>query len=112
MEDQFERPHDVADHRGDVVVLIYGDRASATANKALGEKIHVHFHPTAQGQPPAQASRAPVRPIPGWPEGVRCPDVRVIPIACAGKVPGLIAAMIRGQIRSHSPDLLPRSAHG
>jgi hypothetical protein len=105
MADQFERPHDVAEHRGDVVVLIYGDRASAEANKALGARLHVHFHPAAQGLPPAQARRAPARPVPGQPAGTRTPDVLAVPVACVGKVPGVVRALIRGQIRSGSPDV-------
>jgi hypothetical protein len=105
MEDQFEKPHDVRDHRGDVVVLIYGDRKSADANKALGELLHVTFHPTAKGLPPAQARKAPVQPLPGLPAGTRSPDVLAIPVACVGKVPMLVRALIRSQIRSGSPDV-------
>jgi hypothetical protein len=105
MEDQFGRAHDVAEHRGDIVVLIYGDRASAAANKALGERAHVAFHPSAQGQPPAQARRAPVRPVPGQPADVRAPDVLAVPVACIGNVPGLVRKIIRGQVRSASPDV-------
>jgi hypothetical protein len=105
MEDQFERPHNVASHRGDVVVLIYGDRKSADANKALGELLHVHFHPSARGQAPAQARQAPVRPIADQPAGTRTPDVLAIPVACVGKVPALVRRMIRGQIKGGSPEV-------
>jgi len=105
MEDQFEKRHDVAEHRGDVVVLIYGDRQSAEANKALGEWLHVHFHPAAKGQPPAKARQAPVVPVPGAPAGARSPDVLAIPVACVGKVPALVRALIRSRIRSGSPDV-------
>jgi hypothetical protein len=105
MEDQFEKAHDVADHRGDVVVLIYGDRASAGANRALGEQLHVYYHPTAKGQPPAQARQAPVSPVPGAPAGARSPDVLAVPVACIGKVPRLVAALIRAHIRSGAPDV-------
>jgi hypothetical protein len=105
MEDQFEKHRDVADHRGDVVVLIYGDRQSAQANKALGERLHVHFHPSAKGQTPARARQAPVVPVPGAPAGARSPDVLAIPVACIGKVPGLVRALIRSRIRSGSPDV-------
>lgn len=102
LKDQFDQPHDVKDHRGDVVVLIYGDKASATANKKLGELIHVTFHPTAKSKPPAEARKAPVMPIPG--AMVRSPDVLAIPIACVGKVPGVVQAAIRWQIRRAAPD--------
>ncbi len=105
MEDQFERTHSVADHRGDVVVLIYGDRASASANKALGERLHVTFHPTARGQPPAQARRAPVRPVPGQAVNARAPDVLTIPVASIGPVPALVRKLLRGQMRSASPEV-------
>ncbi len=105
LEDQFEKPHDVRAHRGDVVVLIYGDRKSADANKALGEILHVAFHPTAKGLPPAQARKAPVRPLPGLPAEARSPDVLAIPVACVGKVPMLVRAIIRAKIRGGSPEL-------
>jgi hypothetical protein len=105
MEDQFGRTHHVAEHRGDIFVLIYGDRASAAANKALGERAHIAFHPSAQGQPPAQARRAPVRPVPGQPADARTPDVLAVPVACVGNVPGLVRKIIRGQVRSASPDV-------
>ena len=101
MEDQFEKARDVRQHRGDVVVLIYGDRKSADANKALGEQIHVAFHPTARGKPPAEARKAPVTPV----GSVQGPDVLTIPVACVGKVPAVVRAVIRGQFRKGSPDV-------
>jgi hypothetical protein len=105
MEDQFEKARDVKQHRGDVVVLIYGDRKSADANKALGEQIHIAFHPTARGLSPAQARKAPVKPIPDAPMGARSPDVLAIPVACVGRVPPLVRKLIRGQIKNGSPDV-------
>ena len=101
MEDQFEKARDVRQHRGDVVVLIYGDRKSAEGNKVLGEQIHVAFHPTARGKPPAEARKAPVMPIGSAPG----PDVLAIPVACVGKVPGVVRAVIRGQFKKGSPDV-------
>ena len=97
MKDQFGQSHDVRVYRGQVLVLVYGDRASAKANAALGEMVHVHFHPTAKGQAPAQARRAPVKPVDGMP-GAKPVGVVALPVACIGKVPvgqRLIAAMIR-----------------
>jgi hypothetical protein len=104
-EDQFERPVSVAAHRGDVVVLLYGDRKSAEANRELGERLHVAFHPSARGLPPARARQAPVLPLPEQPPGTRAPDVLAVPVACVGKVPGVVRAVIRGQVRGASPDV-------
>jgi hypothetical protein len=107
MEDQFERSHNLAalGLRGNVAVLVFGDRESATADRLLGEQLHVSFHPTARGMPPAQARQAPVRPLPGLPEGARSPEVHVVPIACVGNVPNVVRSVIRGQVRSSSPDV-------
>ena len=102
MEDQFEKAHDVKHHRGSVIVLIYGDRASANANRALGEQLHVAFHPTAKGQPPSKARIAPVTPIAG---AAMSPDVLAVPVACIGKVPALVRRLIRGQMKSGSPEV-------
>jgi hypothetical protein len=98
MNDQFGNTHDVRSYRGHVVVLVYGDKASAKANAAVGETIHVHFHPTAKGKSPAEARRAPVKPVEGAPAGAKVPEVYALPVACIGKVPvgqRIIAAMIR-----------------
>ncbi len=105
LEDQFEQVHDVKQYRGEVVVLIYGDRKSAEANRKLGEQLHVVFHPSAQGLPPAQARQQPVRPLEGVPAGTKSPEVRAIPVALVGKVPNLVRKAIRGQIRNGSPDV-------
>jgi hypothetical protein len=105
MEDQFEQPHSVAAHKGDVLVLIYGDRQSAEANQALGEQLHAHFHPGAQDVPPEHARQAPVRPVPGQPQGTPTPDVLAVPVACVGKVPAPVRSWIRFQMRSASPDV-------
>src|SRR5262249_58509830 len=37
--------------------------------------------------------------------GVRSPDVLAVPVACVGKVPGLVRRLIRAQIRSGCPDV-------
>jgi hypothetical protein len=105
MEDQFGRPHFLAAEKEDVVVLVYGDRASAGANQALGAQLHVQYHPAAKGLPPAQASRAPVQPPADWPRDIHVPDVHVVPIACIGKVPSVVAGLIKGQFRSRTPDM-------
>jgi hypothetical protein len=98
MQDQFGQTHDVKSYRGHVVVLVYGDKASAKANSAVGETIHVHFHPTAKGKSPAEARRAPVKVVEGAPAAAKVPGVYALPVACIGKVPigqRIIAAMIR-----------------
>lgn len=105
LEDQFEGKRDVAELRGSVVVLIYGDRRSANANKELGEWLHVHFHPSAKGLPPAEAQKAPVRPLPGLAAGQRSPEVATVAIASIGPVPALVRGLIRRQIRGASPDV-------
>jgi hypothetical protein len=104
LDDQFEKLHAATDHRGDVLVIIYGDRQGADANRALGETVHVHFHPTARGLGPAQARRAPVRPVADLSAGQRSPDVVTIPVATIGAVPGVVRSVLRGQFRSASPD--------
>src|SRR5262245_868356 len=91
LEDQFGRPHFIASERGDVVVLVYGDRGGAAATQSLANDVHIHFHPSAEGLAPAQARAAPARPLKDWPEGVRQPDVRGVPIVCVGKATALVA---------------------
>ncbi len=105
LADQFGQAADLSETKGDVVVLVYGDKKSVDANRVLGAALHVQFHPTARGQSSEKAQKAPVKPVPNWPAGVRAPDVRVTAIACIGKVPGLVAKLIRGHIRRHSPVL-------
>ncbi len=105
LEDQFARPQSLAAVRGDVVILVYGDRKATDACRGLGERLHVAFHPTAAGQPGAKARAAPVVPLDGVPSGKRSPDVVVLPVACVGKVPGAVRELLRGQMRSAMPDV-------
>lgn len=105
LEDQFDRKVDLAAYRGSVVVLVYGDRRGTDACKALGEQLHVCWHPDAKGQPPAKAQAAPVVGLDGLPPGKAAPDVRVIPVACCGRVPGPIRGVIRTQIAKGAPDV-------
>lgn len=102
MKDQFDKPHDVKDHRGDVVVLIYGDKGSAEANSALGGALHVHYHPSAKGQSPADARKAPVKPVPGAPNGARSPDVLAVPVACHKTASKAAQATIRLIVRANA----------
>ncbi len=105
MVDQFDKPRELASLRGAVVVLVYGDRQSADANRALGERLHVLFHPSAKGFSAAKARLAPVKPVAGWPEGSTAVDVKVVPIACVGPVPGLVRSFIQAEMRRQSPEL-------
>ena len=97
MENQFEQKVDLADHRGSVVILVFGDRKGTDACRKLGEQLHVAWHPDAAGQP---AEKAKLAPVAGG--GT---DVRVIPVACCGKVPGPIRGVIAKQIAKGSPDV-------
>jgi hypothetical protein len=105
LSDQFGQDHTVADLRGRIVVLVYGDRKSADANRALGEWLHVFFHPSAMGQTPAMARLAPVKPVdPRWVKDPG-PEVVAVPVAAIGKVPVLVAGIIRRQMRCGSPEV-------
>lgn len=101
MIDQFDQKHDIKDYRGDVVILLYGDRKATDANKELGQKLHVHYHPTAKGMKPADARKAPVSPIEG---AKRSPDVHVIPVACTGPIPEVIFGLVKREVKKASPD--------
>jgi hypothetical protein len=105
MENQFEQKADLADYRGAVVILVYGDRKGTDACRKLGEQLHVAWHPDAAGQTAYRAQTAPVAVLPGLQPGQPSPDVRVIPVACCGKVPGPIRGAIRTQIAKGSPDV-------
>jgi hypothetical protein len=104
LEDQFERKQDIAQFRGSVLVILYGDKDGMPANKGLGEKLHLHYHPTAKGLPPGQAAKAPVVPLTGIPEGKLSPDVRVLPVACIGKVPDVVKGIIRSRVKKEAAE--------
>jgi hypothetical protein len=104
LDDQFEQLHSVPEYRGHVLVLLYGDRGGLSASKELGQKLHVYYHPGAQGLKPAEAAKVPVKPLPKVPEGTPSPDVFVVPVACIGKVPTLVRNVIRNQVKKGSPD--------
>lgn len=105
MEDQFQKNQKLESYRGDVVVLLFGDKESAEPNRVLGQVIHESFHPQARGKNPAQARMAPVIPVANQPPNVRTPDVQTIAVACVGKVPNLVKGIIRAQIQKASPDV-------
>jgi hypothetical protein len=103
-EDQFERKASLADLRGAIVILVYGDRKSNELCKSVGESLHLCWHPTAKGQPPVKAQAAPVVPLDNLKAGQASPNVVVVPVACCGKVPGAIQKPIRTQIAKAVPD--------
>ena len=105
VEDQFARRQDLAAHRGDVVVLVYGDRKGMDSCKELGAKLHVVFHPTAADQTPEKARKAPVISLEGLAPGTRSPDALILPVAAAGNIPGVVKDIIRSQIKKASPDV-------
>ena len=104
LEDQFEAKNSVADHKGKVLILVYGDRNGIDASRELGAKLHVMFHPSADGKSAKEAKAAPVDPLPGVEKGKPSPDVAVVPVACCGKVPGLIQGTIRGALKKDAAD--------
>ena len=104
LEDQFDRKADLAELRGSVVVVVYGDRKATEACKTLGESLFVHWHPDAKGQPPRKAQAAPVAPLENLKLGRESPNVLVVPVATCGKVPGPVQKLIRSQIAKASPD--------
>lgn len=106
MEDQFDRKTDLADLRGNVVLLVYGDRKGTDACRTLGEQLHICWHPTAKGQTPEKARTAPVVPLDGLKPGQASPNVVVVPVACCGKVPAAIRPTINKQIAKASPDVV------
>jgi hypothetical protein len=102
--DQFDRTAKLANLRGAVVILVYGDRKSNELCKTVGESLHICWHPTAKGQPAAKAQAAPVVPLDNLKPGQVSPNVVVVPVACCGKVPGAIQKPIRAQIAKAVPD--------
>ena len=104
LEDQFERKQDIAQFKGDVLVILYGDREGMPANKGLGEKLYLQYHPTAKGQTGAKVAKAPVIPVLGVADGMPSPDVRVLPVVCLGKVPDVVKNIVRSRVKKESPE--------
>lgn len=104
LADQFDRKADLAELRGSVVIVVYGDRKATDACRAVGESLHVCWHPEAKGQPPAKAQAAPVVPLENLKSGKASPNVLVVPVACCGKVPGPVQKIVSAQIAKASPD--------
>ena len=62
LEDQFERKASLAELRGNVVILVFGDRKGTDPCRALGEQLHVCWHPAARGLPAAKAQSSSAAP--------------------------------------------------
>ena len=105
MEDQFRNRRETGALRGDVVVMVYAERKGAHAAMELGRRLHVLFHPTAEQVSSTEWARQPVIGLPGWPAGVRVPDVHVIPVACLPEVPKPLHAVARSRLRSESQNV-------
>lgn len=105
LEDQFEKKNSVGDHKGKVLILVYGDHKGLEASRELGSKLHVLFHPSADGKSAKEAKTAPVDPLPGVEKGKLSPDVAVVPVACCGKVPGAVQGFIRGGLKKDAADV-------
>src|SRR5262245_51527641 len=106
LEDQFDRKASLMDLRGNVVILVFGDRKGTDSCRTLGEQLHVCWHPTAKGQLPAKAQAAPVVALEGLKPGQVSPNVIVVPVACCGKVPPAVRASISKQIAKGSPEVV------
>jgi predicted transcriptional regulator len=105
MEDQFETKNSVADHKGKVLILVYGDCKGIDASRELGTKLHVLFHPTADGKTAKEAKAAPVAPLEGVEKGKESPEVAVVPVAVCGKVPAPVKGVIRNALKKDSADV-------
>ncbi len=105
LEDQFDSTNSVANYKGQVLILVFGDRKGIDASRELGEKLHVLFHPTAEGNTPKEARKAPVVALEGLAKGAVSPNVAVVPVACCGKVPGPIKNLIRNSLKKDAPDV-------
>lgn len=103
--DQFNQRHRLENHAGEILLLVYGDRKATKPCRELGEAMHVEYHPTAAHLPPAEGHLAPVKPLAGQAASAPAPNVRVVPIACTGKVPPLVRPVIIKQFRKACPDV-------
>jgi len=103
LEDQFRNSRATEQLRGHVVVLVYADRHGAEQAVDIGRRLHLRFHPSADGAEATEWSRQPVVPPPGWPAGVIPPDVHVVPVACVPEVPKPLHGVARSRLRTESP---------
>ena len=103
LEDQFRNSRATEQLRGHVVVLVYADRHGAEKALDIGRRLHLRFHPTADGAEATQWSRQPVVAPAGWPVGAAVPDVHVVPVACVPEVPKALHGMVRRRLKQESP---------
>ncbi|MFM8952521.1 MAG: hypothetical protein ACKOOF_05580 [Planctomycetaceae bacterium] len=103
LEDQFRNSRATDQLRGHVVVLVYADRHGAEKALDIGRRLHLRFHPTADGAEATQWSRQPVVAPAGWPVGAAVPDVHVVPVACVPEVPKPLHGVARSRLRKESP---------
>jgi hypothetical protein len=103
LEDQFRNSRATEQLRGHVVVLVYADRHGAEKALDIGRRLHLRFHPTADGAEATEWSRQPVVAPPGWPAGAAVPDVHVVPVACVPEVPKPLHGVARSRLRKESP---------
>lgn len=101
--DQFQQTHQIADHVGEVVIIVFGDRHATKDCRKLGEGLHVLFHPAAADLPEDEGHLAPVRPLRGATADNPGPNVRVIPVACTGLVPKPVRSVLQKQFAKGSP---------
>lgn len=104
-EDQFNAKPELKSAKGRVVVLVYGDRKASDACRELGERLHLTFHPTAKGLPPAKARLEPAAAPPNLAPGKQAPGLLVQAVACCGKMPATLRPLFRTQIAKASPDV-------
>jgi hypothetical protein len=103
LEDQFRNSRATEQLRGHVVVLVYADRHGAEKAVDIGRRLHLRFHPTADGAEATEWSRQPVVAPAGWPVGAAVPDVHVVPVACVPEVPKPLHGVARSRLRKESP---------
>lgn len=103
LEDQFGNGRATEQLRGHVVVLVYADRHGAEKAVDIGRRLHLRFHPTADGAEATEWSRQPVVAPAGWPVGAAVPDVHVVPVACVPEVPKPLHGVARSRLRRESP---------
>ncbi len=104
LPDQWDKIHDLKDYRNEVLIILYGDQKGMPENKDLGEKLFLHYHPTAKGLSPAKARKEKVIEVSRLPQGKKSPEVRVIPVAAIGKVPQLVKNIIIRRVKKEAPE--------
>jgi hypothetical protein len=106
LDDQFEHKRDVAEFRGDVVIILYGDREGTDTNKLLAERINAFLHPPiSKGRISARAAPPAILPVDSKQKGPLF-EVRIVPVMCVGKSTDVIKNYTRQRVRKESPDAM------